>query len=109
VGKLARSGVQASFALGITLPEIVASLDGLVASPLPANVGHSLEDWARGSQPVRVRDGVVLQCQDASTANSLERLSKGDAERLSETILLLPDRKTLATLRRKAGELGIIL
>jgi hypothetical protein len=36
-------------------------------------------------------------------------MAKGSAERISETILLLPDRRSLAGLRRKAGELGILL
>jgi hypothetical protein len=109
VGRLARTGVQAAMSWGLSITEIVASLDALVASPLPANVRQTVEDWGRGAQPVRVREGVVLQCPDASSAGSLERLAKGSAERLSDTILLLPDRKTLAGLRRKAGEMGILL
>jgi hypothetical protein len=109
VGKVGRTSVQAALAWGIALPEIVASLDALVASPLPANVRQTLEDWGRGAQPVRVREGVVLQCPDASSAGTLERLAKGSAERLTDTILLLSDRRTLAGLRRKAAEMGILL
>jgi len=109
VGRIGRPNIQAALAWGITVPEIVASLEALVASPLPANVRQTVEDWGRAAQPVRVREGVVLQCPDASSAGSLERLAKGSAERLSDTILLLPDRRALAGLRRKASELGILL
>jgi hypothetical protein len=109
VGRLERTGVQAALASGISMTEIVTSLDGLVASPLPDNVRRTVEDWGRMAHPVRVREGVVLQCPDASSADSLERLAKGAAERLAQTILLVPDRRTLAGLRRKASDAGIVL
>ena len=109
VGKLARSSVQASMAQGLSISEIVASLEGMVSSPLPANVRQTLEDWGRSSHSVRVREGVVLQCPDASSASTLERLAGSTAERLTDTLLLVPDRRTVAVLRRKAGEMGILL
>jgi len=109
VARLDRAGVQAARALGISVPEIVASLEGLAASPLPANVRTTLDDWSRGAHPVRVREGLLLQCPDAESASALERLAKGDADRVGETSLFLTDRKTLAGLRRKAAEWGIFL
>lgn len=109
VGKLVARSVREAMGLGISVHEIVRSLEGLVASPLPANVRQSLDDWDRAAQPVVVREGIVLQCSDASTAGTLERLAKGAVERLSDTVLLLPDRKTLTALRKKAGEAGVIL
>lgn len=109
VGKLDRRSVHGATALGISVTEIVTSLEELVASPLPANVRQTLEDWERQAQPVQVREGVVLRCPDASTAGTLERLAKGSAERLSDTILLLPDRRSFTSLRKKAGEMGILL
>ncbi|HXP90808.1 MAG TPA: helicase-associated domain-containing protein [Fibrobacteria bacterium] len=109
VGRLTRSSVQAASTLGLSAAEILASLDGHVASPLPDNVRLTLADWSRGAQPVRVLEGLVLVCPDESSASTLERLAKGSAERLSEAILLLPDRSTLAALRRKAAESGILL
>lgn len=109
VARLDRTGVQAARAIGISVPEIVASLEGLAASPLPANVRTTLEDWSRGAHPVRVREGLLLQCPDAESASTLERLAKGDADRVGEASLFLTDRKTLAGLRRKAAESGIFL
>lgn len=95
--------------MGIAVQEIVRSLEGLVASPLPANVCQSLQDWNRAAQPVQVREGIVLQCPNASTAGTLERLAKGTAERLADTVLLLPDRRSLTALRKKAAEVGVLL
>jgi len=109
VGRLVARSVQGAKALGIAVSEIVASLEGQVASPLPANVRQALDDWGRAAQPVQVREGVVLKCPDAATAGTLERLAKGSAERLSDTILLLHDRRALTALRKKAGEMGILL
>lgn len=109
VAKLSRQGVRSALALGVSVQDIVASLDGIVASPLPTNVRHALDDWGRGAQPVQVREGVVLQCPDSPTADTLERLGKGSVERLSDTILLLPDRKALTGLRAKAGGIGVLL
>lgn len=109
VGRITRASVQGAMSLGIEVDEIVATLEARVASPLPPNVRTTLGDWSRGAQPVRVREGVVLQCPDAAVATSLERLAKGAAERLGESTLFLADRKALATLRRKATEAGIFL
>jgi hypothetical protein len=109
VGRLTRASVQAASALGVSAAEILASLDALVASPLPENVRLTMADWSRGAQPVRVRDGVVLLCPDVASASTLERLAKGAAERLSDTILIVADRRTLANLRRKVAESGIML
>lgn len=109
VARITRASVQGAMAIGIEVVEIVASLEARVAGELPANVRTTLDDWSRGAQPVRVREGVVLQCPDATTCDSLERLSKGLAERLGDRALFLPDRKALATLRRKASEAGIFL
>lgn len=109
VGRLVARSVQGATALGIAVTEIVASLERMVGSPIPANVRIALDDWGRAAQPVVVREGVVLRCPDAATAATLERLGKGAAERLSETILLLADRRALTTLRKKAGEAGVIL
>lgn len=109
VARVTRASVQGAMSIGIEVPEIVGTLEARVASDLPPNVCTTLDDWSRGAQPVRVREGVVLQCPDAAIAQSLERLAKGVAERLGESSLFLPDRKALATLRRKATEAGIFL
>lgn len=109
VARITRASVQGAMSIGIEVAEIVATLEARVAGPLPANVRTTLDDWSRGAQPVQVREGVVLQCPDAAVAESLDRLAKGAAERLGEKVLFLPDRKALATLRRKAAEAGIFL
>lgn len=109
VARLSRSGTQSALSLGIEGAEIVSSLQSMGSSPLPQNVHQTVLDWSRAAQPVRVVHGVVLQCPDAATAISLERLAKGAAERLSDTILVLTDRKTLSSMRKKAHEQGILI
>lgn len=109
VARVTRGSVQGAMALGIEVDEIVATLEARSAGALPPNVRTTLDDWSRGAQPVRVREGVVLQCPDAEIAGNLERLAKGSAERLGETSLFLSDRRSLSTLRRKAAEAGIFL
>lgn len=109
VGTLSRQGIHSASAMGVAIREVVASLEGIVASPVPPNVLVALDDWARSAQPVKVREGVVLQCPDKLTAEALERLGQGTVERLSDTVLLLPDRRALAELRRRVGETGLML
>ena len=93
VARLTRAAFQKALALGISGNAMLASLEAMTVNSVPQNVRTTLEGWEQGSHPVVVREGVVLQCPDADTAGSLERLSKGSAERLSETLLFLPDRK----------------
>jgi hypothetical protein len=106
VGHLTRARCQSAFSLGVTSREIIASLQSLVAKPLPQNVEGTIAGWEQGSVPVRIREGVIVQCVDSATLGTLERLAKG-AERLSDTVLILPDRKALTALRAKASDLGI--
>lgn len=109
VGKITRASCQAAFSNGIALPEIVQSLESLLAQPLPANVRTALEDWARAAQPVKVREGVLLECPDEDTAGILERMGKGATERVGPTMVFLTDRKSLGALRKKASESGILI
>ncbi len=109
VGRLTRQSVQASLALGISVTEIVDSLDAMSANPLPANVRTVLSDWERGAQPVRVREGIVLECPDEGTASTLARLAGAAVDRIEARTLFLSDRKALTTLRRRATESGIFL
>lgn len=109
VGRLTRASVQAAFALGIRVVEIVASLEGMSANPLPPNVRTVLEDWERGAQPVRVREGIVLECPDEATASTLARLAGAAADRIEGRTLFLSDRKALNALRRRATDSGIFL
>ncbi|HOX50644.1 MAG TPA: hypothetical protein PKY05_04100 [Fibrobacteria bacterium] len=109
VGRLTRAGCQRAFALGISLSEVVASLGTMAAHVLPKNVLTSLEDWARAAQPVRVRDGVLMQCPDEETALSIERIGKGAVERIGPSEVFLADRKALGALRKKAAAVGILI
>lgn len=109
VGRLTRPSVQAALAQGISVGEIVESLGAMSANPLPANVRTVLEDWERGAQPVRVREGIVLECPDEATASTLARLAGAAADRIEERTLFLSDRKALNALRRRATESGIFL
>ncbi|MBK8801594.1 MAG: helicase-associated domain-containing protein [Fibrobacteres bacterium] len=109
VGKITRASCQAAFSNGIALPEIVQSLEPWSAHPLPGNVKTALEDWARAAQPVKVREGVLLECPDEDTAGILERMGKGATERVGPTMVFLTDRKSLGALRKKASESGILI
>ncbi|MBK9578530.1 MAG: helicase-associated domain-containing protein [Fibrobacterota bacterium] len=109
VGKITRASIQSAFSLGIAVSEIVASLETMASHPLPGNVKTALEDWARVAQPVKVREGVLLECPDEDTAGILERMGKGATERVGPTMVFLTDRKSLGALRKKASESGILI
>lgn len=109
VGKLTAASIHRAVSLGLDLAAIFELLEPRLAAPLPGNVRATLEGWVARARPVLAADGTVLTCPDASVADELERLARGQAKRLSATHLFLSDRKLLATLRRKAGEKGILL
>jgi hypothetical protein len=109
VGRLTRPSVQSALALGISVAEIAESLESLSANVLPPNVRTVLGDWERGAQPVRVREGILLECPDEATATTLARLAGAAADRVEGRALFLSDRKALNALRRRATESGIFL
>jgi hypothetical protein len=109
VGKITRASCQSAFSLGISVAEIALSLETMVSHPLPGNVKTALEDWARAAQPVRVRDGILMQCPDEDTAGAIERMGKDMVDRIGPTAVFLWDRKSLAALRKKASAAGILI
>lgn len=109
VGRISRASCQTAFSIGISMTEIVNSLESMLAQPIPKNVRISVEDWARAAQPVKVRDGLLLECPDEDTAGILERMAKGAAVRVAPTVVFLADRKLLGALRKKASESGILI
>jgi hypothetical protein len=109
VGKLTAAAIQRALRLGIGSGQILSILESRLAAPIPENVRTTMQGWVARARPVQVQEGIVLTCPDADVASTLERMSKGQANRLSPTHLLLSDRKALTALRKKAVDQGILL
>lgn len=109
VGKLSAASIQRALALGVENPQIFAILDSVLATRVPENVRVTMDGWTQRARPVLVTEGFVLACPEESVTTTLERMAKGQAQRLSPLHLLISDKKLLATLRKKAADQGILL
>ncbi|MEN9354368.1 MAG: Helicase conserved C-terminal domain [Fibrobacterota bacterium] len=109
VAKVTAASVQRALALGVEIRQILSILDSMLAAPLPDNVRVTIDGWTQRARPVQVTEGFVLACPEESVASTLERMAKGQAQRLSSLHLLVSDKKLLTALRKKAAEQGILL
>lgn len=112
---LTRASVVRGLAGGLSEEQIVATLEGEAASPVPQNVRQTIADWSREFERVHLlRDVAVLEAPDAAT---LERwladpaLAAGFARRLTPTVALLNEGAPTAlaeTLERRQQEVWSI-
>jgi len=90
---LTRASIVRGLARGLGEEQIVATLEGGAASPLPQNVRQTIADWAREFERVHLlRDVAVLEAPDTTTLDRWladPALAGGVARRLTPTVALL--------------------
>jgi len=90
---LTRASIVRGLAGGLNEEQIVATLEGGAASPLPQNVRQTIADWSREFERVHLlRDVAVIEAPDAATLDSWladPALAVGFVRRLTPTVALL--------------------
>jgi hypothetical protein len=92
---------------GLTLAEILETLEVANAGPLPQNVAYSLAEWERQFNRIQVRRSVsLIEAADDAELQALRALPElSDAREIAPRVLLAPPR---AGLRRLPGEPVVI-
>lgn len=96
---------------GMTGEDILTLLDSASSKAVPANVAREVVGWVRAVRRARTRTGELLECEDAESADRLQTLLEGKAERLGPRHFeLLPlARAPRTALFRKLREKGVLL
>lgn len=108
---LTRTSIVRGLAAGWTEEQIVATLEGAAAAPLPQNVRQTITDWAREFERVHLlRDAAILEAPDEATLNRWladPTIAAGVTRQLTPTIALLGGKATntvAAALERRQVE-----
>ncbi len=113
--QLNRASIERGMSAGLSTSQIIGFLEQQGEEELPQNVAHEIESWARGFRRVMLRDGVLLDADDADSANEIARALKEAGfrvETLPRDRLLVTghdggdDDGLLSSLEEKLHELG---
>jgi hypothetical protein len=92
---------------GLAADEVVASLERLARSGVPANVARQLRDWMGSTRRVSLRPAVLIECPDADTAARVRSAGGKQVEALTPTVLRVTaqgkDRTALVKRLREKG------
>ncbi len=106
---LTREAVFRAAEAGLTAGEVLDTLDGLSRNEVPANVKRQLSDWFSSCRRVQARQALLIHCPDEETARRVLSVSGGKARLLAADLIELPDRRSLAPIRRKLAAAGIFV
>mgnify|MGYP000362653486 CR=1 FL=1 len=70
--RISRESVYRGLKWGSTPQSLIAFLQNHAVRPLPQNVLHSLEAWSAQYGNIAFADGLLLRCQDDSTAQQIK-------------------------------------
>jgi hypothetical protein len=107
--RITRAGVVNAVASGLSGEEIVERLQRHASVPVPANVLHEVREWAGWVRSVDATPLTVVRCPDAATADRVASVLGRQAERLSETLVALPQGSLGMGERSRLQEHGILL
>lgn len=69
--QLTRASVERGLSAGLSATQIIGFLEQQGEEPLPQNVSHEIESWARNFRRVLVREGVLLDIDDTDAAATI--------------------------------------
>ncbi len=106
--KLTRSAVLRAAQQGLTGAEMLARLQRHSSAAVPANVLREVREWADWVRPVDYTPAMIFRCPDRATADRLVAALGRDADRLTETVVILPTTVMLPPLRKKLQDQGLL-
>ncbi|MGA7670821.1 MAG: helicase-associated domain-containing protein [Nitrolancea sp.] len=102
--QLNRASIERGMSAGLSTSQIIGFLEQQGEEELPQNVAHEIESWARGFRRVLMRDGVLLDADDAESAANIARSLKESGFRVEA----LPRDRLLVTGHDGDEEDGLI-
>jgi hypothetical protein len=107
---LTREALLRGLAAGLSLENILSSLEQQSQKGLPQNIAYTLRDWARQYKEARVNQVILLEMGDEALANELANSGKLAAlglRRLGPCALAAPGETNLRDLHRALKKLGV--
>ncbi len=107
--RITRAAVVNAVVSGLSGEAIVERLQRHSSVPIPANVLHEVREWTGWVRSVEATPLTVLRCPDAATADRVAAALGRQAERLSETLVAVPQGTLGLGERNRLQEHGILL
>lgn len=107
---LTREALLRGLARGLSLDNILATLEQRSQKGLPQNIAYTLRDWARQYKETRINQVILLEVGDEALANELANSGKLAAlglRRLGPCALAAPGETNLRDLHRALKKLGV--
>ncbi len=104
---ITKKSILAAAGSGMTVAQVLDSLERLSAKPIPANVAREIAGWFDQCRSIAVRSAVLIHCPDADTAARVVAAGGKQATALTDTVVELADTKAKTALLRKLHGLGI--
>jgi Helicase conserved C-terminal domain len=108
--RLTRASVLRAAEQGMTAAQVLATLESVSRSGVPANVARQVQDWIKAVRTIRIAPAVLVDCPDAETAGRVQSLGGAHVTAVTPTLLRLDaDAKTRAALVKRLRERGIFV
>ncbi|MFL5384434.1 MAG: helicase-associated domain-containing protein [Longimicrobiaceae bacterium] len=108
--RLTRASVLRAAEQGMSVGQVLETLESLARSGVPANVARQVRDWMQSVRTVRIAPAVLVECPDPETAGRVRALGGAGVKEVTPTLLRLEaDAKTRAALVKRLRERGIFV
>ncbi len=107
--RLTRESVVKAVAYGLKPAEIVDRLRRLATNEVPSNVLRQVSDWSGWVRRVHASNVTIVRCPDSETADRVVAAMKRQAERVTETIVVIDQLKLTTADRNKLRDQGILI
>ncbi len=103
--RLSKDSILKAALTGNNAQRTLASLDRIVAKPVPSNVRRQIEDWFRACRQVSMRRTLLLTFPDEVTAHTVSKELQGQCDPITPTLWEVRtksiDKKILRNLEKK--------
>jgi len=108
--RLTRASVLRAAEQGMSVDQVLGTLESLARSGVPANVARQVRDWMQSVRRVRIAPAVLVECPDPETAGRVRALGGASVTEVTPTLLRLSaDAKTRAALVKRLRDRGIFV
>ena len=106
--RLTRASVLRAAEQGMSVAQVLGTLEAAARGGVPANVARQVRDWMNATRTIHIAPAVLVHCPDAETAARVRALGGAHVTEVTPTLLRLEaDAKTRAALVKRLRERGI--